>query len=137
MSITSCRSSSTGRQSEKPSLTITAESRDDALLIVKELAKALGEMKDKEESSDGVYELGNVLLRCRLLWRRQRPAPRNGATPTGDIICNRTSIKANTQSSEHGSVQQGMPANVLIGADMSPGVRDRRPQIAAADACDE
>ena len=58
------RSSSTGRRAEKPSLTITAESREAAIDILKQVAKALAEMKNKEESSDGVYELEQVFLKC-------------------------------------------------------------------------
>jgi hypothetical protein len=117
------RSSSTGRQSEKPSITITAESRDDAVDIVKQMAKALAEMKDKEESSDGVYELGNVFLRCNFKESPILPLQET-VRRRQDAFASEHLARPTRNRATMGQVQQGMPSHVS--ADMSPGVQDRR-----------
>eukprot|EP00984_Skeletonema_dohrnii_P009669 scaffold3704_cov91-Skeletonema_dohrnii-CCMP3373.AAC.1 len=127
------RSSSTGRRAEKPSLTITAESREAAIDILKQVAKALSEMKNKEESSDGVYELEQVFLKCNFK-DCSSGAPLNETVRRRHDMFRADNLSRPARNRDSMDlVQQNMPADVLAGADMSPGVRDRR----MVDARDE
>lgn len=129
------RSISVGRRSEKPSLTITAESRGSAIKMLQEAARALQGTRGAAASPDGVYELENVNLYCNF-------KDASTDTPLHDTIQQRHEIEIFRKDNlsrpaiHHETmeqIQQRMPAEIAAGADMSPGVRDRRMADARRD----
>lgn len=127
------RSRSTGRRSKKPSLTITAESRGSAIKMLQQAARALAGTRDAAVSPDGVYELENVNLYCNF-------KDASTDTPLHDTIqqrherfkkdnLSRPAIHHETME----QIQLRMPDEIAAGADMSPGVRDRRMADARRD----
>ena len=111
----------------KPTVTIVAESRSSAVNMVKQLAKALQQMTDADGGEDGLYELPQMYFRCHF-------KDTASGVPLPETVQNRhDSYKRQNlsrPSRQHNSmaqIQRDLPAHIAAGANMSPGIRDRRP----------